>query len=56
MGNLPQRMERDIFGRLLGISLQRKVDVEKYLKYLLSQFPKALTYPTGEMFETNKST
>lgn len=49
------RMERDIFGRLLGISLRKKIDMEICLAYPLSPCPPALTYPTGEMFKTDKS-
>lgn len=50
------RMERDIFGRLLRISLRKKIDKETCYAYPLSSFPSALTYPAGEMFKTVKST
>lgn len=49
------RTERDIFIRLLGISLKRKIDTETCFKFPLSPLPPALAYPTGEMFKTDKS-
>lgn len=44
-------MERNFFGRLLGITPRKKIDMETCFKYPLSPFPPALTYPTGEIFK-----
>lgn len=48
-------MERDIFGRFLGISLKKKIDMETCLSCPLSPFPPALTYVNAKMFKTDKS-
>lgn len=50
------KMERDIFGRLLGISLSKKINVEYCLTFPLAPMPPALFSYTGEMLKTAKST
>lgn len=47
-------MERDIFGRLLAISLDNKIDMTQCLSYPLSPAPPALVQCTGEMHKTDK--
>lgn len=48
-------MERDIFGRLLAIALEKKIDMAQCLSYPLSPAPPALVQCTGEMHKTDKS-
>lgn len=48
-------MERDIFGRLLAIALDKKIDMAQCLSYPLSPAPPALAGCTGEMHKTDKS-
>ncbi|GFX76189.1 uncharacterized protein TNCV_2144931 [Trichonephila clavipes] len=43
------RMQRDLFGRLLGISMTNKVDVEKVLGFLLTPIPTSM-YHTYDGF------
>lgn len=50
------KMERDIFGRLLAISLQKQINVEYCLSFPLAPMPPALFSCTGDMLKTNKST
>ena len=50
------KMERDIFGRLLAIAIDKKVDIEYCLSYPLAPVPPALFHCTGHMFKTDKST
>ncbi|CAH0555054.1 unnamed protein product [Brassicogethes aeneus] len=50
------KMERDIFGRLLAIAINKKVDIEYCLSYPLAPVPPALFHCTGHMFKTDKST
>lgn len=50
------KMERDIFGRLLAISLEKKVNIEHCLSFPLAPMPPALFTCAGEMIKTNKST
>lgn len=50
------KMERDIFGRLLAISIKKKINLEYCLTFPLAPMPPALFSCTGEMFKTPKST
>lgn len=49
------KMERDIFGRLLAIALEKKVDMEYCLTFPLAPAPPALFDCSGEMYKTDKS-
>ncbi|CAG5110081.1 Protein of unknown function, partial [Cotesia congregata] len=50
------KMERDIFGRLLAISVKKKINLEHCLTFPLAPMPPALFSLTGEMLKTPKST
>lgn len=50
------KMERDIFGRLLAISINKKINLEYCLTFPLAPMPPALFSCAGEMFKTAKST
>ena len=43
---------RDLFGRILYMPLQRKVDMAQVLKYSLTPFPLSLSYVDGTMLNT----
>ncbi|CAB3249495.1 unnamed protein product [Arctia plantaginis] len=49
-------MERDIFGRLLAIAINQKVDIEYCLSFPLAPVPPALFHCSGDMMKTDKST
>lgn len=49
------KMERDIFGRLLAISIKKKINLEHCLTFPLAPMPPALFSCTGEMLKTPKS-
>ncbi|KAL3270913.1 hypothetical protein HHI36_021420, partial [Cryptolaemus montrouzieri] len=49
-------MERDIFGRLLAIAVEQKVNIEYCLSFPLAPIPPALFSCSGEMLKTDKST
>lgn len=49
------KMERDVFGKLLAIALEKKIDMEECLSYPLAPAPPALCHITGEMHKTDKS-
>ena len=46
---------RDLFGRLLYISSQEKVDMAKVLSYPLLEFPVFLPHVDGSLMKTDKS-
>ena len=48
-------MQRDLFGRMLGISLTHKVDIEKVLTFPLTPIPTSMCHPDGSICETDKS-
>ncbi|VVC93252.1 unnamed protein product [Leptidea sinapis] len=50
------KMERDIFGRLLAIAINQKVDIEYCLSFPLAPVPPALFHCSGDMMKTDKST
>ena len=47
--------DRELFGRLVVISKDRKVDLEKFFKYELSDVPLALANNDGSLANTNKA-
>lgn len=49
------KLHRDLFGRLLGISLQQNVVIEKVLKYPLTPVPLSLCHMDGTINKTDKS-
>ncbi|CAH0562924.1 unnamed protein product [Brassicogethes aeneus] len=48
-------MQRDLFGRLLGLSLEQKINIEKVLTYPLTPVPLSLCYINGNICKTDKS-
>ena len=48
-------MVRDLFGSILCLSLEKKVDMAEILKYPLTPFPLALSHTDGTMQKTPKS-
>lgn len=50
------KMERDIFGRLLAIAVNQKVDIGYCLSFPLAPVPPALFHCSGDMMKTDKST
>lgn len=57
VGNKVQelRMQRDLFGRLLGVSIEQKIDLRKALSYPLTPVPMALCHLDGTIYKTDKS-
>ncbi|XP_077276997.1 uncharacterized protein LOC143905452 [Temnothorax americanus] len=49
------KMERDIFGRLLAISIEKDINIEHCLTFPLAPVPPALFSFTGEFLKTDKS-
>lgn len=49
------RMQRDLFGRLLGISLEQNIDITKVLSYPLTPVPMSLCHLDGTICKTDKS-
>lgn len=49
------KMERDIFGRLLAIAINQKVDIGHCLSFPLAPVPPALFHCSGDMMKTDKS-
>ena len=47
--------DRELFGRLLVVSKDRKIDLQKFFKYELSNVPLALTNNDGSLAKTNKA-
>ncbi|KAK5637859.1 hypothetical protein RI129_000142 [Pyrocoelia pectoralis] len=56
-GNTVQevRMQRDLFGRMLGISMDYKIDFEKILCYPIIPIPSSLCHIDGTICKTVKS-
>lgn len=48
-------MERDVFGRLLAIGIENKIDIETCLSFPLAPIPPALSQYNGDMHQTPKS-
>lgn len=57
IGGKPQevKLQRDLFGRLLGISLDAKVDMAKILEYPLTPVPLSICHLDGTINKTVKS-
>lgn len=49
------QQERDVFGRLLLIAINYKIDLKICFSYPLAPVPPALCHVTGEMHKTNKA-
>lgn len=49
------KMERDIFGRLLAISIEKNINIEHCLMFPLAPVPPALFSCTGDLLKTDKS-
>jgi len=49
------RIQRDLFGRLLGISITNKVDIEKVLGFPLTPVPTSMCHLDGSICKTNKA-
>ncbi|GFS49542.1 hypothetical protein TNCV_2968361 [Trichonephila clavipes] len=49
------RMQRDLFGRLLGISMTNKVDMEKVLGFPLTSIPTSMCHADGSICKTDKA-
>lgn len=50
------RMQRDLFGHLLAVSLEKKIDLAKILTYPLTPMPMPWCHVDGAICKTNKST
>ncbi|KAI9565233.1 hypothetical protein GHT06_009016 [Daphnia sinensis] len=48
-------MERDLFGRILAIALEEKVDIRNVLEYPLTSVPLFFSHLDGQMNKTNKA-
>ena len=53
--NIEFRMERELFGSILFLALQRKIDVGEVLKYPLTPIPLSLCHVDGTLQKTQKS-
>jgi hypothetical protein len=49
-------MQRDLFGRILAIALENKVDIKQVLEYPLTPVPSSLCHVDGLMNKTPKAT
>ncbi|KAL3281732.1 hypothetical protein HHI36_004936 [Cryptolaemus montrouzieri] len=50
-----EKIQGDLFGRLMGISLEKKVEMEKVLEYPLTPVPLSLCHLDGSINKTDKS-
>lgn len=48
-------MKQCVFGGLLAIALDKRVDMEVYFSYLLAAVPLALVYCNGDRYKTPKA-
>jgi len=48
------RIERDLFGSILYLALENKIDIGEVLKYPLTPVPLSLCHTDGTMFKTQK--
>ncbi|OXU16633.1 hypothetical protein TSAR_013301 [Trichomalopsis sarcophagae] len=53
--NFAIRLQRDLFGRMLGIAIKEKTDVEKILTFPLTPVPMSLCHLDGSICKTEKS-
>ncbi|CAG9773592.1 unnamed protein product [Ceutorhynchus assimilis] len=49
------RKQRDLFGRLLGLSFEQQINIEKVFTYPLTPVPLSLCHIDGNICKTNKS-
>ncbi|GFV00209.1 hypothetical protein TNCV_3322601 [Trichonephila clavipes] len=49
------RMQRDLFGRLLGISMTNKVEIEKVLEFPLTPISTSMCHADGSICKTDKA-
>ncbi|XP_041981090.1 uncharacterized protein LOC121736526 [Aricia agestis] len=49
------RLQRDLFGRLLALSLEKKISIEKVLCYPITPMPLSLCHMDGTINKTDKS-
>ena len=50
------RVQRNLFGRLLALSLDMNIDLEKVLSYPITLIPMSLCHADGSIYKTPKST
>lgn len=50
------RLQRDLFGRLLALLLEKKINTEKVFCYPITPMPLSLCHMDGTINKTNKST
>lgn len=50
------KMQRDLFGRLLGLSLDYEIDMEYILSYPVTPLPMSMCRLDGSIYQTDKST
>ena len=49
------KMQRDLFGRLLGVAGDQKLDLGEVLRFPLTPMPLSLCHVDGSMHKTHKS-
>lgn len=49
------RVQRDLFGRMLGISMDHKIDISKILSYPITPVPLSMCHFDGAICKTQKS-
>ncbi|GBP07905.1 hypothetical protein EVAR_71541_1 [Eumeta japonica] len=49
------KIQRDLFGRMLGISMNHELDVMKILSHPITPVPLALCHSDGTIYKTDKS-
>lgn len=49
------KLQRDLFGRLLGLSLSENIDIKKVLRYPLTPVPLSMCHLDGSICKTTKS-
>lgn len=47
------RLQRDLFGRMLAISINENTDIEKILTYPLTPVPMSMCHLDGSIFKTD---
>lgn len=52
---LEVRIRRDLFSRILRISIEGRSDIDKILSYPITLIPKSLCHVDGKIFKTDKS-
>ncbi|KAJ8664697.1 hypothetical protein QAD02_006359 [Eretmocerus hayati] len=49
------QIQKNLFGRLLGISIEKKIDLHKVLGYPLTQVPSSMCHLDGNIHKTDKA-